>query len=277
MPEGDTVWRTARRLHQALAGRQLTRAELRVPQLGAMRLAGDTVLDVAPYGKHLLIRLSSGVTLHSHLRMDGAWRISPAGRPRTGGPAHEIRVILDNAQWQATGLRIHDLAVVETAREHTLIGHLGPDILVEEWPSQGLPEALRRASADPRRPVGEALLDQRIVAGIGNLYKNEALYIRGVHPWAPTADVDMSALLGAARRLMRANLEHPEQTTTGQLRRGQTHWVYGRAGSPCRRCGTLIRSAPQGADPQSRPTFWCPHCQPERPSADGGPPDHGAP
>jgi endonuclease-8 len=262
MPEGDTVWRAARRLHQALAGRPLTRAELRVPALATAQLAGLTVAEVAAYGKHLLTRFDGGTTLHSHLRMDGSWVVSAPSAARRGGPGHEIRVVLDNADWQVTGFRIHDLALVPTNAEGSLLGHLGPDILAADWNSAGLPAAAVRFAAQPERTVGEALLDQRLVAGIGNLYKSEALFVCGVNPWLPVEWASIEAVLQTASRMMRLNLEHPEQSTTGQLRRGTTHWVYGRAGRACLRCGQPIRSARQGEAPETRLTFWCPRCQP---------------
>ena len=261
MPEGDTVWLTARRLHQALAGRVLTTADLRVPQLATCDLRGDTVTEIVPRGKHLLVRLGSGRTLHSHLRMDGSWYVTRAGQPAHRYPAHMIRVLLGNDQWLATGYRIHDLDLGPTADEPRWVGHLGPDLLGPDWDAD---EALRRLRAQPDRSIGEALLDQRNLAGIGNLYKNEVLFIERVHPWLPVAQVgDIARLVASVRRLMLANREHPEQSTTGLLGRGRDHWVYERAGQPCLRCRTPIRRAEQGEPDRRRSTYWCPLCQPE--------------
>jgi endonuclease-8 len=271
MPEGDTVWLAAKRMDQALAGRPVTRFELRTPRLALVDLTGATVLGVAPVGKHMLIRFEDpaegALTLHSHFRMDGSWRLSRPGAPRGGGAAHQIRAIIDNADWQATGLRLHDLAVLPTADEASIVGHLGPDILAPEWADQGLEESVRRIEADPDRTIGEAILDQRTVAGIGNLYKVETLFVERVNPWTAARDVDVAALLATAHRLMRANRDHPEQSTTGRTGRGVDHWVYGRGGQPCLRCRTPISVAYQGDRAQERITFWCPTCQP------GGPPD----
>lgn len=260
MPEGDTVWLTARRLHQALAGRPLTTCDLRVPELATVDLRGAGVTEVMARGKHLLTRLDTGATLHSHLKMDGSWYITRADRRPRRHPDHMIRARLGNAEWLATGYRVHDLQLVDAAGEQRLVGHLGPDLLGPDW---DLDEALRRLRAVPDRPIGEALLDQRALAGIGNLYKCEVLFLERVHPWIPTGGApDLAAVVTTARRLMLANREHPEQSTTGLLARGQQHWVYERRGQGCRRCGAPISRAEQGAPPRQRSTYWCPRCQP---------------
>jgi endonuclease-8 len=262
VPEGDTVWLVAKRLDTALGGRPLTRFELRVPQLATADLTGATVTAVLARGKHLLTRFDRGLTLHSHFRMDGSWRLQRPGERWRGGPAHQVRAVLANAEWEAVGYRLHDLALVPTGEEGTLVGHLGPDVLGPDWDAG---EAVRRLRADPDRPIGDALLDQRVLAGVGNLYKNEALFLVGVSPWRPAGEIDVAKVVAAAHRLMRANRDHPEQSTTGSLRRGEQHWLYGRGGQPCRRCGTPIRVSEQS--PADRPeygrvTYWCPHCQP---------------
>jgi len=257
VPEGDTVWLTARRLHEALAGRVLTRSDVRVPRYATTNLAGRTVTEVAARGKHLLIRVEGGVTVHTHLRMDGSWRVRPASE-RIGG-SHRIRLVLANDTWQAVGYQLGIVEVLPTAREASVVGHLGPDLLGPDWDEA---EAARRLRAAPARAIGEALLDQRNLAGIGNLYKAEVLFLRGVDPWRPAGEVaDLDALVTTAQRLMDANKERFSQVTTGVRRLGQQTWVYGRAGRPCRRCGTQIRAAEQGGDTTERITFWCPHCQ----------------
>ncbi|WP_448627440.1 DNA-formamidopyrimidine glycosylase family protein [Geodermatophilus sp. URMC 64] len=259
MPEGDTVWLAAQRMHRALAGATLRRGELRVPQLAAVDLAGVGVREVVPRGKHLLIRLADDRTLHSHFRMDGSWHIYRSGGKWRGGPAYDIRAVLTTGAHDCVGYRLHDLALVPTAKEGSLVGHLGPDVLGPDW---DLEEALRRLRARPDEQIGVALLDQRNLAGIGNLYKVESLFLCGVHPWARVADVaDLRALVERARTLMRANRDHPAQNTTGSLRRGEDHWVAGRRGKPCRRCGTTILLGDQGPATQERVTWWCPRCQ----------------
>ena len=257
MPEGDVVWLTARRLHEALAGRVLTRSDFRVPRYATTDLAGRMVTGAFSRGKHLLIRVEGGTTVHTHLRMDGSWRI----RPATGRIAHDhrIRLILASASWQAIGYQLGIVEVLPTSREDTVVGHLGPDLLGQDW---DLAEAARRLRASPGRAVGEALLDQRNLAGIGNIFATEMLFLQGIDPWRPVGDVaDLDALVELGRRLLEANKERPGIITTGVARRGEQNWVYGRAGRPCRRCRTTIRSADQGNPGEERVRSWCPHCQ----------------
>ncbi len=260
MPEGDTVWLTAHRLDAALSGRALTVAQLRVPQLATSELTGETVQAVIARGKHVLTRFESGLTLHSHLRMDGTWQLTRAGVRARRHPDHMIRVLLGNNEWLATGYRIHDLRLIQTAREHELVGHLGPDLLGPDW---DLEAALANLGQAPDVAIGEALLDQRNLAGIGNMYKCEALFATRVNPWTPTGAVtNLESVVETAHRFLRANRDHPEQSTTGRSGRGQEHWVYGRGGEPCLRCRTPISLAQQGAPPYQRPAYWCPRCQP---------------
>jgi endonuclease-8 len=171
-----------------------------------------------------------------------------------------IRAQLGNADWLATGYRVHDLRLVATEREHEVVGHLGPDLLGTDWdPDRAVANLLRA----PDVAIGEALLDQRNLAGIGNLYKSETLFVERVDPWLATGAVpDLRGLVATAQRLLRANRDHPEQSTTGRMARGHEHWVYGRRGEPCLRCRTPIRYAEQGTPPYARSTYWCPRCQP---------------
>ncbi|MCO6006407.1 DNA glycosylase [Actinoallomurus purpureus] len=260
MPEGDVVWAAAKRLHAALAGRVLTRSEFRVPRYATTDLTGRSVIEVVSRGKHLLIRVEGDVTVHTHLRMEGAWRIRPAGAPPPRD--HRLRLVLANAEWQALGFSLGVVEVVRTSREDRVVGHLGPDLLGPDWDPA---EAVRRLRERPERAVGEALLDQTRLAGIGNLYKAEVLFLRGVDPWCPVGEVPgIEALVELARRLIDANKDHLDQITTGARRPGAQTWVYGRAGRPCRRCGTPIRRADQGDRPEERVTFWCPSCQSRR-------------
>jgi endonuclease-8 len=282
MPEGDTVWRTGRQLDAALAGRILTRSDFRVPRYATTNLAGREVHEVVSRGKHLLTRVDGDVTVHTHLRMDGSWRI----RQATGHPPsdHRVRLVLANAQWQAIGYLLGVVEVVRTSQEDRVVGHLGPDLLGPDWDQA---EAVRRLGRQPERPIGEALLDQANLAGIGNLYKAEVLFLRGINPWLPAGQVDdLGAVVELARRLLDANKERPSQVTTGNLARGQETWVYGRRGRPCRRCASPVKAAgyenlPDAGPPgrsgglrgvvpprnrsgaaMERVTFWCPSCQP---------------
>ena len=248
------VWQAARRLHKALAGRTLTRSDFRVPRLATVDLTGDVVTETASRGKHLLTRTQNDLTVHTHLRMDGNWRVRPAAERMRD--SHQIRLVLANDDWQAIGYSLGVVELIRTSEESQVTGHLGPDLLGLDWDRA---EAVRRLNAEPDRPIGEALLDQRNLAGIGNVYKAEVLFLRGVNPWRPAGAVpDLDALADLARRLLDANKERHGHVTTGNWRRGEEHWVYGRHGRPCRRCGTPIRSEGQ----QDRATFWCPSCQP---------------
>ncbi|MET8409944.1 DNA-formamidopyrimidine glycosylase family protein [Streptomyces sp. NPDC005195] len=260
MPEGDTVWQAARRLHLALAGKVLTRSDLRVPRFATADLTGRTVLDVTPRGKHLLTRIEGGLTLHSHLRMDGSWKVYAPGGRWSGGPAHQIRAILGTTDRTAVGYRLPVLELLRTTDEDRAVGHLGPDLLGPDWnPDRALANLLE----DPARSLGEALLDQRNLAGIGNVYKSELCFLLGVTPWLPVGELstDRAPLLPVlARRLLEANRDRPVRSTTG--RPDQNLFVYGRAPRPCLRCGTPIRRADQGDGSRERPTYWCPACQP---------------
>lgn len=263
MPEGDSVWRAAARLHAALAARPLSRSDLRVPRFATADLTGRTTLEVVPRGKHLLARFEGGLTLHSHLRMDGAWRVFPAGAPWHGGPAHEIRAVLGTAEHTAVGYRLPVLELLRTADEDRAVGHLGPDLLGPDWDPD---RAAANLLAAPDRPLGEALLDQRNLAGIGNIYKAELCFLAQVSPWTPVGALPEAALprlAAAAHRLLAANIGEParaggRRNTTGSRRPGQDLFVYGRTHRPCLRCGTPVREAPQ----DGRPTYWCPRCQP---------------
>lgn len=258
MPEGDVVWLAARRLGEALSGRVLTRSDFRVPRFATTDLAGRRVTESLSRGKHLLLRVEGDLTVHTHLRMDGSWRVRPATDSVPSG--HRVRLILANDSWQAIGYQLGIVEVLATAHEASVTGHLGPDLLGPGWDAA---EAVHRLRGDAVRPVGEALLDQRNLAGIGNLYKAEVLFLRGINPWRPVGEIaDLAALARLAQRLLDANKSRIGQVTTGCWRRGEETWVYGRAGRPCRRCGTRINTAAQGSDPEARVTFWCPHCQP---------------
>jgi len=252
------VWRTARRLDEALAGRVLTRCDVRVPRFATANLTGQTVTEAISRGKHLLIRTDAGVTVHTHLRMDGSWRVRPASERVPGN--HRIRLILGNDTWQAIGYLLGIVEILPTAAESATVGHLGPDLLGPDWDPA---EAERRLRAGPSRPVGEALLDQRNLAGVGNIYGTEMMFLRGVSPWRPVGAVDdLNALVDLGKRLLEANKERDGPiVTTGSTRRGEQTWVYGRAGQPCRRCGSTIERAEQGGPGEERVRYWCRHCQ----------------
>lgn len=256
MPEGDTVFRTARRLHEALAGAEVVRFDIRVPGSATADLTGERVREVVPRGKHLLMRIGD-MTLHSHLKMEGAWDVhAPGSRWRKA--AFRARAIVATPRAEAVGFDLAMVEVLPTSEEHRVVGHLGPDPLGPDW---DVAEASRRLSSDDR-PIHVALLDQRHVAGFGNEYANELLYVRGVLPTTPAATVDTLALLQTGARMIRANRDRSGRTFTGDTRPGRQDWVYRREGKPCLRCGTLIRKTELGADPTAeRIVFWCPVCQ----------------
>jgi endonuclease-8 len=294
MPEGDAVRRTANRLHAALAGRELIRADLRWPELGGVDLAGRTVAEVDAYGKHLMLRLeaapprpgraranspriptadAAALTLHAHLRMDGSWSCYRTSERRWPSNAdHSVRAVLANEEWMAVGYWLGMLDLVPTSAERTVIGHLGPDLMADDFPAAGLSVALERFGREPDRHIGAALLDQTNVAGIGTIYMSESLYATSTSPWRPVGGVDLPKILGAARRQLLAAVVQPVPTTTGDPRRGQTHYVHARVGRPCRRCGGTVRVASVGDPTTQRPAFYCPTCQPGPTPTDNGRP-----
>lgn len=262
MPEGDTVWRTARHLDQALSGSTLTGSDFRVPAHATADLTGQPVLETLARGKHILTRIGDGgsaVTLHTHLKMEGSWHLYRPGT-RWRRPAHQARVVLHTDAWTAVGFSLGIVELLPRADEETVVGHLGPDLLGPDWDED---EAVRRLMADPDRTIGEALLDQRNLAGVGNMYKSELCFVVGLNPWKPVGDVpDLVRLVRRAKAVLEANRDRVEQSTTGDLRRGRRLWVYRRDGQPCLRCRTRVEVATQGPVEEERATYWCPSCQP---------------
>ncbi|KQY64163.1 MULTISPECIES: DNA-formamidopyrimidine glycosylase family protein [unclassified Nocardioides] len=258
MPEGDTVWRTAQALDKALTGARITLSDFRVPQLAEVDLTGKLVNGTISRGKHLLTRIGDDHTLHSHLRMEGAWHLYRA-ETRWQRPVDQARVVLRTPRWIAVGFSLGILELLTRDREVDAVGHLGPDLLGDDWNPD---EAVRRLRRDRDRPIGEALLDQRNLAGIGNLYENELCFLSGVLPGTPVRQVDnLERLVGRAKAMLEANKGRRTQTTTGNTRHGHQHWVYGRAEQPCQRCGTTVQTGMLGPAGQERPSFWCPSCQ----------------
>ncbi|SNQ49071.1 putative endonuclease 8 2 [Frankia canadensis] len=282
MPEGDTVWRAARRMNAALAGETLRGSDFRVPRLAAADLSGQRISTVAARGKHLLTRFDGGLTLHTHFGMEGAWYLHRPGAPASGGPDWQIRAILTTSSRVATGYRLVTVELLATSREQDAVGHLGPDVLGPDW---DLAAAVARLRTRPDLPIGAALLDQRLLAGLGNIWRTEACFLAGVSPWTPVGDVpDLAGLVRRAQAMIEAGAHGGHQVTTGSTRPGEEHWVYGRAGRTCRRCAGRILVADQArspgphrpagpnrtADPdrttdrigeEGRRTTWCPRCQ----------------
>jgi endonuclease-8 len=288
VPEGDSVFRAAAQLHAALAGQQLISSDFRVPRFATLRLDGWTVNEVVPRGKHLLMRLrgpaaADRLTVHSHLKMEGAWQIYPPGG-RWRKPGFTARCVLRTAAADAVGFSLGVLEVVRTDAEDSIVGHLGPDLLGPDW---DLAEAERRIRAAPEAPIGVALLDQRNLAGIGNIYRCEACFLSGIHPASPVSGVpDLPALITDAKVLLEANLGPGRRTTVLDARgrpAGRTagrpgYWVYGREHQPCLKCGTPVRrgvlgrtvvgagARPSAVDAvdavEERDIYFCPACQP---------------
>ncbi|MEV0033788.1 DNA-formamidopyrimidine glycosylase family protein [Nocardia sp. NPDC050793] len=257
MPEGDTVFLTAHRLRLALAGKTLVRSDFRVPRYATVDLVGDLVEEVGSYGKHLFIRTTTA-SIHTHLKMEGEWRTYCAGERWTRPRVH-ARVVLGTDDTEAVGFSLGTVEVLRRADEHTATDHLGPDLLGVNWDAA---EAVRRLAAHPAQPVGLALLDQRNLAGIGNIYRSEVCFLRKVHPATPVAAVpDLLALVNEAHRVLGEAAHRPPWRAL----------VYGRQRRPCQRCGTRIEVRPLGetSPPSDRITqrergiYYCPRCQPE--------------
>ncbi|MDP7736640.1 endonuclease VIII Nei2 [Mycobacterium paragordonae] len=248
MPEGDTVWHTAANLREHLVGRTLTRCDVRVPKFATVDLTGEVVDEVLSRGKHLFIRVGPA-SIHSHLKMDGSWRV---GRQRVD---HRARIILEAGDIRAVGIDLGVLEILERDNDESAVAHLGPDLLGPDWDPQ---LAAANLIADPARPIAVALLDQRVMAGVGNVYSNELCFIFGHLPTAPVRDIaDPLRLVSRTREMLWANRSRRNRTTTGDTRAGRQVWVYGRAGQPCRRCGTPIA---YDGDAE-RVQYWCPSCQ----------------
>ena len=250
MPEGDTIFRTAERLRAALRGKRVVSAR---PD-GLRRLAGTTVSDVQPVGKHLMIRFDNGLALHAHMRMRGTWHVYARGA-NPSRPAWQLKALLETEDVVAA---CYSAPLVELVRDESAhVGHLGPDILGDDWDVKAVVTRARSAAV---ATVGELLLDQRVTAGIGNVYRCEALWQCKVNPWKPVGemgDQELAGLFQTARTAMRANLGNDVHRRFPGYGRGAVH---GRGGRPCPRCGTPIKVRALGE--QARLAYWCPRCQP---------------
>lgn len=301
MPEGDTLARLADRLRPVLEGNQLTATDFRVPRLATLDLSGRTVDRVTSRGKYLLVR-AGDLTVLSHLKMEGSWEAYPLvdadGRavvPRWRHPGWQARCVLQTSGHQVVGFSLGLLEVVPSGRVGDRLGFLGPDLLDPDWADSDraaalLAEAVHRLSEDPDRPIGLALLDQRLVAGIGNVYRCEILLLAGLDPHRPVSTVpDLAGLVGLARDLLHANVVPgaPAQRVTTCVvpdpdrpygirvvppsgaprrdRRVPTAFVYRREREGCLRCRGPVRQEdwtdPRDAAAGPRQLWWCRHCQ----------------
>lgn len=251
MPEGDTVFRTAATLREALVGRTLTGCDIRVPRYATVDLTGHVVDEVLSRGKHLFIRVGPA-SIHSHLKMDGSWRIAARGVP-----GHKVRILLRAGEVTAAGIDLGVLEVLDREHDMQAVDHLGPDLLGPDWDAS---TAAANLTADPDRSIAAALLDQRVMAGVGNVYCNELCFLFGRLPTSTVSTLpDPVRLVTRARDMLWANRLRWSRTTTGNTRPGRQLWVYGRGGEGCLRCGTRIARA--GQSDSDRVSYWCPSCQ----------------
>lgn len=274
MPEGDSIFRAARTLHRALAGKQITGFESVLPALTRIHedapVTGRTIERVEAVGKHLLMHFSGDLVLRTHMRMNGSWHIYRTGE-RWRRPRRDMRIVLSTADFEAVAFSV---PVAEFMTETALSRHpdlrkLGPDVLSDSFDADTAIANLRSRSSIE---IADALLDQRALAGLGNVYKSEVLFMSGINPFTPVSglsDTQLASIVETARRTLALNVSARLElmTTYGGLRR-TTHrsgpserlWVYGRARLPCRRCGASIQVRKQGVG--ARLTYWCPRCQP---------------
>jgi endonuclease-8 len=275
MPEGDTIFRAARSMHRVLAGHAVTRFETAYAHLDRVNvdapIAGRTIERVSSAGKHHLIVFSGDLILRTHMRMNGSWHLYRHGEKWWRGP-QSMRVRIDTADWVAVAFNV-PVAEFVTPKELATtdpVAKLGPDLLGGEFDRD---EAVRRLIASAHQPIALSLLDQRLVAGIGNVYKSEVLFLSGVNPFTPAGAVPQATLesmMDLARGLLKDNViagSSGQIQTFRNLRQtnrsmdpDQNLWVYGRGGKPCRKCGTPIAMKKMGIE--ARSTYWCPHCQP---------------
>ncbi len=273
MPEGDSIFRAARALNKALAGRGVTRFESVFPHLTRIDtdrpLRGRTVEGVTSRGKHLLMWFSGDLVLRTHMRMHGSWHIYRPGE-RWRRPRHEMRIHVATDAFEAVAFTVPVAEFSTRAELERELAGLGPDPLDEDFDAQATAERLRGLGDVA---IADALLDQRAIAGIGNVYKSEVLFAARVSPFAAVASLDAATLeriVAIAMKFMRANVTDGStaaivtytglRRTTGRADPSARLWVYGRGGKPCRRCGTPISRAKQG--PDARSTYWCSRCQP---------------
>lgn len=267
MPEGDTIHRAARTMQTALAGQRVTRFETALVQLARVDdetpVAGRTIERVRAEGKNLILEFSGDLHLHTHMRMHGSWHLYRPGE-KWRKRRDDMRVVIETAAWVAVAFNVpvaefHDARSL--ARQEDL-RQIGPDLLGETFDAE---EAKRRIRERGDAEIAEVIVNQRVVAGIGNEYKSEVLFLAGIHPFARVGDVGddrLDRLLRVTRKLMLANIRKrsPQRVTTFSLDPAQSKYVYGRGKQPCRKCGTAVEFAKQGL--YARPTYWCPRCQP---------------
>ena len=263
MPEGDTVYRAATKLDRALTGHRLTLTDFRVPAFATVDLRGGTVIRTLSRGKHILTRIDHerAWTIHTHLKLEGSWHVYPEAE-RWRRPDVQVRIVLGIEGRKAVGFQLGIVELVPREHEAELVAHLGPDLLGPDWDEDRAVANLRR---EPARPIGEALLDQRNLAGIGNIYMAELCFTMGVNPADAVSTVgQLPRLVRRGQQMLEVNKDRAIQSTTGILRERERMWVYRRDNAPCRRCRTPIAVTMLGEPGLERAAYWCPSCQPER-------------
>lgn len=280
MPEGDTIFRAARSLNNVLGGHVVTRFETAYAHLDRVNvdtpLVGRTIDKCESRGKHILMHFSGDLILRTHMRMNGSWHLYRHGERWWRGP-QAMRVRVDTADWVAVAFNVPVAEFVTPRQLETRdpVSQLGPDLLGATFDRD---EAVRRIIASAARPIAMTLLDQRIVAGIGNIYKSEVLFLSGVHPETPSSALPQAVLermLDIARGLLKDNVVEGSSASIQtyrnlrQLNPATAHhdslWVYDRRGKPCRKCGTPIKMKKMGID--ARSCYWCPRCQKQAPTS----------
>jgi endonuclease VIII len=256
MPEGDTIRRLADKIGRRFVGERCVRCVTRDPRLVGVDLAGAKVVSADAKGKHLFIRFDNGRTLHSHLLMTGSWKVGPAATE----PEWRRRVELWMETGRLTGIDLPIVEVLATADEALVIGHLGPDLCGVEQPD--IDEITERLCGAPLAPLATALLDQRNVAGFGNIYAIEVPFIAGVSPNQPVGSITgLTDVVGLGAAMIRTNAERGPQNTTGRRLNSDDHWIYGKRGRPCPLCGSTLDGWDERASPWGRVSVWCPECQ----------------
>lgn len=257
MPEGDTIRRLAGKIGERFTGERCVRCVTRDPRLVGVDLTGATLIGADAVGKHLFIRFDNGRTLHSHLMMTGSWSV--------GAPAHEPewrrRIELWMESGRLTGVDVPVIELIHTAHEDRAVDHLGPDLCGVESPD--LAEVVERLRRDPHAALAAALLDQRNVAGFGNVYAIEVPFIVGVSPNQPIGSIDgLDAIVGVGTALIRTNARRGPQNTSGRRLATADHWIYTRRGRPCPICSASLDGYDERHSPWGRASVWCPGCQP---------------
>jgi endonuclease-8 len=268
MPEGNSIFRTARTLNRALAGRTVTRFETVFPHLSRVDVdqpvRGRVIERVESRGKHLLMWMSGGLVLRTHMRMKGSWHVYRPGE-RWQRPQHDMRIVIRTADFEAIAFNVPvaEFLAARDLEHQSELRELGPDPLAEAFDEA---EAVARIAERGEVEIADALLDQRAVAGIGNIFKSETLFMCRVNPFTLVRDLDaatVARLVATAAKLLRLNVKDASGSgivTTGRADPSARLWVYGRGGKPCRRCGAPVSRRKQG--PNARSTYWCERCQP---------------